>query len=207
MTISYPLAIPTNVSFTRWELSAITSVALAVSPFTHQSQVTQFTGASWLVNCTLPIMARENAEQWIAFLLKLYGPAGTFLMGDPAGALPLGVATGTPLVNGSGQTGNQLMTKGWVGNVTDILKAGDYLQIGNFLYKNLTDADSDGSGLATLDIFPQLKGAIANDTPVILNSTKGIWRLVENEIPVTNISVDKLYEISFSAIEAIETLT
>lgn len=41
----------------------------------------------------------------------------------------VGVATGTPLVNGAGQTGATLVTKGWTNSVTGILKAGDVFTI------------------------------------------------------------------------------
>ncbi len=38
-------------------------------------------------------MNREDAEQWVSFLMKLYGQKGTFLLGDPLGGTARGSAS------------------------------------------------------------------------------------------------------------------
>ena len=144
MAISYPLSLPSTPGIKRVTLRSLTSVAILRNPFTFQQQVQEFAGQIWGADVTLPIMERADAENWNSFLLKLNGPAGTFLLGDPAAKSPRGVATGSPKVNGASQTGKSLNTKGWTVSVTGILKAGDYVQIGQRLYKNLNDVNSDG---------------------------------------------------------------
>jgi hypothetical protein len=54
---------------------------------------------------------------------------GTFLLGDGAGKVARGIATGTPVVGSALQTGTSLVTKGWTATQTGILVVGDYIQV------------------------------------------------------------------------------
>ncbi len=177
MPISYPLSLPTTSSIARIRLTANDIVGISQSPFTAAQQVYKYPGQFWEADVTLPPMKRADAEYWVAFLLKLNGPFGTFLLGDPLGATARGVATGTPLVNGGSQVGNELVTDGWTVSQTGILRAGDYIQLGSGataqLYKILDDANSDGSGNATFTIWPSLRSSPANNAAITVTSTAG----------------------------------
>jgi hypothetical protein len=203
---AFPLAIPTVTSAARIELTANVAVGISTSPFTYSSQRQTFSGQYWELAVTLPNMARAEAEEWISFLLKLNGPQGNFLMGDPLGITPRGIATGTPQVNGANQTGQELITDGWTINKTGILKAGDYFQIGSRLHKNLQDVNSDGSGNATLDIWPALRESPADNTTIITSSAKGLFRLSSTRFPVASLAGHQtapIYSMSFAAVEDI----
>lgn len=202
MSISYPLSLPTNKSASRVSMFARTSVTVSSSPSSYVAQVQRFSGQQWLAEVTLPPMAREDAEEWEAFLLKLNGPEGTFLLGDPAAKTPRGTAGGSPLINGGGQTGNTLITDGWTAGQT-VLKRGDYIQIGQRLYKVLDDVTSDGSGNATFDIWPRLREATTNNATIITTSCVGLFRLTDNNYKIHSANADKIFSISFSAEEAI----
>lgn len=181
-------------------------VGLSASPFTGQQQVYKHQGQWWEAEVTLPPMKRADAEQVVAFLISLNGRLGTFLLGDPANTSPRGIGTGTPLINGDDQTGNELVTDGWTTSQTGILKAGDWIQLGaagaTRLYKVLQDVNSDGSGNATLTIWPDLRSNTVDDDPITVSSPKGIWRLTSNE---TEFSIDEasIYGITFACIEAL----
>lgn len=82
MAISYPLDMPTNVAPRVVTMSAAYAVSISQSPFTFAQQVQQFDGDMWRASVQLPPMDRADAEQWIAFLLKLKGQRGTFRLGD-----------------------------------------------------------------------------------------------------------------------------
>lgn len=202
MAISYPLSLPTNKSATRVTLSAMAAVNISKSPSSYAQQVQRFNGQLWLAEVTLPPMERADAEQWISFLLKLNGPEGTFLLGDPAAKTPRGTAAGTPLVNGAGQTGNTLITDGW-GTSQVVLKQGDYIQIGQRLYKALGDVTSDGSGNATFDIWPRLRGATTDNASIITSNCVGLFRLADNNYQIHSANEAKIFSLSFSAMEAI----
>ena len=183
-------------------MTAKTIVGVTRSPFTGHQQVQKHQGEWWEWNCALIPMTRASAEEWISFMISLNGMQGTFLLGDPFGATARGVGTGTPLVKGASQTGNSLITDGWAVSQTGIMKAGDYFQLGSNssskLYKVLVDANSDGSGNATLDIFPSINTAVNNDSALTLSSAKGVFRLSSNEMGF-DLSQAQRYGLSFSA--------
>lgn len=205
MAITYPITFPNN-DIKLVNIRAKNVVGISSSPFTGQQQVYKHPGQWWEMEVTLPAMKNVDAEVINAFLISLSGRYGTFLLGDPANTSPRGVGTGTPLVYGAGQTGDSLITNGWTPNTTGILKAGDWIQLGSSsstrLYKVLSDANSNGSGQATFSIWPNLRTSPANGSPVIINNTKGQWRLSTNEHNYS-IDVGKIYGITFACVEAL----
>lgn len=205
MAITYPLAFPSQC-VREITIRAKTIVGFNSSPFTGQQQVYKHQGQWWEAEMSFPPMRRENAEEVAAFLIKLNGRFGTFLMGDPANTLPRGVGTGTPLVKGGSQTGSELITDGWTINTTNILKAGDWIQIGtgsaSRLHKVLNDANSDGTGTTTLTIFPSLRTIPADNLPIITQNPKGQWRLSTNDIDYT-IQTGQFYGITLACMEAL----
>lgn len=204
MTISYPLDHPTAPGFTRVQISGFPSVAITKSPWTHASQVQAHVGKSWRAECTLPIMERAAAEEWITFFLSLNGVQGTFLLGNPAATTPRGNAGGVPKINGAhASLSSALVTDGWVPSTAGILLKGDYIQLQNRLFKVLGDVTSDGSGNATFDIWPSLREAISDNETIITQACKGTFRLALNDMPLDDIDVAKKYSVSFSAVEAV----
>lgn len=205
MPISYPINFPTQC-IKGVTIRARNIVAMSTSPFTGQQQVYKHQGQWWEMEVTLPPMKRADAEQVASFLIKLNGQYGTFLLGDPANTAPRGVGTGTPLVKGAGQSGDTLITDGWTPSVTGILKAGDWIQLGSAsstrLHKVLDDANSDGSGNATLTIWPNLRSSPADNDAITINNTKGRWRLSSNDVDY-NIETGQFYGITFACVEAL----
>ena len=114
------------------EWSPVSSVAAFASPFTLQQQVQAHQGQLWQAKVEWPPMNEITAAQWIAFLLKLNGKQGTFLFGDCVRKTPYGSAGGTPIVDGAGQTGQSLLTRGWPASTAGNLRAGiDWIQLGS----------------------------------------------------------------------------
>jgi hypothetical protein len=209
MAISYPLSTPTNKTIAEIRLIARNVVGVSTSPFSFKQQTYQFSGQRWEADIQLPAMQRENAEQWVAFLMSLYGQKGTFLLGDPLGTTAQGsasTAAGTPVVNGASQTGGTLAIDGLPASATNYLKAGDYIQLGSAataqLYKVLSDASSNGSGEATLDIWPDLRSSPADGATVVVANAKGVFRLNDN---ATSWDINRmaLYGIAFGAVESL----
>lgn len=206
MAISYPLALPTHTGIKSVSLRANDIVGMNVSPFSAAQQVYKYTGQFWEADISLPAMKREDAEYWVTFLMKLNGAYGTFLLGDPNAATARGVATGTPLVNGASQTGYTLITDGWTADTTGILKAGDYIQLGtgsdSRLHKVLDDVNSDASGNATFDIWPNLRTSPSDNQAITVSNCKGVFRLSANMMEM-NINEAALYGVTFGAKEAL----
>jgi hypothetical protein len=206
MAVSYPLALPTNTGFAKIRISANNVVGVSRSPFTAKQQVYRYTGQFWEAEISLPPMKRADAVYWISFLLKLNGPYGTFLLGDPNGVTARGVATGTPLVKGANQTGSDLITDGWTTSTTGILKAGDYIQLGtgssSKLHKVLDDVNSDSSGNATLTIWPDLRSSPSDNASIVVSGAKGLFRLSTSQQD-WDVNEASIYGMTFPAREAL----
>lgn len=209
MAITYPLSLPTVSGIQSVNFMARSSTGITVSPFTFQTQVFRNQGERFEADVTLAPMKREDADQWNAFFLKLYGQFGTFLLGDPNASTPRGSASssaGTPLVNGASQTGDTLNIDGAPASQTGYLKAGDYIQLGtgltSRLYKVLDDADSNGSGEVALTIYPDLRTSPSDNDAVVVSNAKGLFRL-NSSTHQWNIRSDSFYSMTFGAIEAI----
>lgn len=206
MAISYPLTIPSN-GWLKANFQANNIVGMSKSPFTYQQQVYEWPGEYLAADVSLPPLNQSQAEAWINFLTALRGTLGTFLIGDPIKTAPAGVATGTPVVQGvQTSMSKTLNTKGWTHDVTGILKAGDWIQVGTGtsqrIYKVLTDANSDSSGYATLDIWPSLREGVSDNQPITISNTNGCFRLVANDRQWT-VDNAKLYGIDFKCEEAL----
>jgi hypothetical protein len=209
MAESYPLAFPTQTGVARVEITATDVVSISESPFTFSQQVVRHAGARWSATISIPPVKRSDSEYWNSFLLRLRGQFGTFLLGDPNGATPRGSAAsaaGTPVVNGASQTGNELAIDGLPASAVGYLRAGDYIQLGSAasarLYKVLEDVDSNASGQATLNLWPDLRSSPADGAAVTVSGAKGVFRLSNNEA-VWTINNAGFYSISFAAVEAL----
>ena len=208
MTISYPLELPqverngVIITFASVKLSAINNVALTSSVWTFKTFTQAHKGQMWKMDLSLPVMEREHAMPWVAWLIALKGKRGTFLCGDPSYKEPLGYATGTPVVSGNQTAGSETITvTGWSANTSNILKASDYIQIGTHLYMVLEDVVSNASGTTEIPIFPMLRENVSNGMQVITENPKGLFRLATDTNAI-NVNVAHHYSISFSALEA-----
>jgi hypothetical protein len=206
MAISYPRDLPTNIGFAQVTLRAVNQTAMTMSPFTYKQQIYNHSGQRWEAECQVPPLKRDDAEEWIAWLLSLNGRAGTFLMGDPLGDTARGTLGGTPVVNGADQVGSSVAIDGCSNSITNWLKAGDYVQLGSAstatLHKILQNVNTDASGQATLDIWPSMRTAPADGSTIVTSNAVGRFRLNsgQQDWTINNISS---YGITFAAVEAI----
>lgn len=202
MPISYPLETPTTLKpgAVRWSITS--AVALSVSPSTYQTTKYEYDAEGWVIDVSFPPLTRAEAAPFFAFLAALRGQNGTFLFGDTLLGTPLGTGAGSPVVNGAGQARSKtLLSDGW-GVSQTVLKGGDFLQIDNRLYMVLADVVSDGSGNATIDLFPRLR-THADNAAIIVTNPKGLFRLSTDQQSVVDAGVTQLFSISFQGIEAL----
>ena len=179
------------------------SVSRTESIFSYKSKVVDWQGKRLVADIALPSMTVEQARAWVGFFAALNGSFGTFLLGPTLDKAQSGVASGTPLVNGASQTGTTLLTDGWDNDTTDILKAGDWIKIGSYIYQVVQDADSGATtGPATLEIWPNLRESPADDAPILLTGIETQFRI--EEIPAITYGKHHLVDpIRFRAFEAI----
>jgi hypothetical protein len=183
MAITYPFTLPVSQGFTSVDIRPVSVVGMFASEFTGTQQTYAHPGQFLTASVSFPPMKREDAAGIVAALMSTQGTRGTFYFGDPQWTSPRGIGTGTPLVSGASQTGQDLITDGWTISQTGIMKAGDWVQVGSGstqqLCMVLADADSDGSGNATLSLFPRIRTAFADNTSLTVSSPTGVWRLMQ----------------------------
>jgi len=207
---SYPISLPSSSvsqpQSTNFRIKRI--VGSSESVFTGSQQLYQFQGEWWEAEVTLPPLTRTYAADWLASLVSLRGMFGTMYLGDWDGRTARGTASssaGTPLVNGASQTGNSLVIDGATASQTGYLKAGDYIQIGSGsdqrLHMVVADANTDGSGNATLSIEPALRSSPTDNTTITLANAKGVFRLSANETGWDANAISR-YGITFAVREA-----
>lgn len=202
MTISFPVTCPTTLkpSAVRW--SSVTAVTISRSQTSYQTTKYEYDGEAWQIEVSYPPLTRAEAAPFHAFLASLRGQNGTFLFGDTLLGTPQGTATGTPRVNGANQNkSKELVTDGWSNN-TLVLKAGDFFQVDNSLYMVLADVTSNGSGQATIDIFPKAR-VHADNALLVTTNPKGVFRLATDETAVVEAPQNQFYNVSFRAVEDI----
>lgn len=185
MAITYPLALPSE-HLAEAAISVNDVVSVSRSPFTLREQVQEFPGDAWAAEISLPRMRRADAAPWIAWLTALRGRLGTFLLGDPIWTEPLG-AGGVGVMAVDSPSGRTIATDGWVPSTEKLFLAGDVIQVGTGadarLYRILEDVDSDGSGAATLSIWPRWRHSTSgwDGDAITTLSPKGRFRLASNE--------------------------
>lgn len=200
MTVTFPITVP-NQNFQRLNIRNNTKVATSANVFSAVMQTYKWSGEMWVADVTLKPMQRVDAAAWNGFLVSLRGSYGTFLMGDPTAATPNGSALGTPVLTGFGQSGDLIETSGWVPDQVNVLKAGDYIQLGNHLHMVEADVDADSSGEAVLNIFPRLREYYGEDEEIITSNTQGIWRLFDSDYQIYDVDAGHIHQITFTAFE------
>ena len=206
MTISYPISAPTGtLGVESVQIGFASKVAVSESPFTGDEQVQVHQGQRFHMTVTLTRGLRADLAPWIATLKKLNGKQGTFLFGDPMNPQPRGQAAtmpGTPLVAGGSQTGQTLNIDGAPASVAGWLLQDDWIGIGSGssarLYSVLDDVDTNGSGEASLTLYPSIRTAWPDNQPLVLFQPKGVWRLARN-LADWEISRAMIYGLSFPA--------
>ncbi len=151
------------------------------SPLSGTVQTLELPGAIWQATLSFARLPQDRARELAAFLVRLRGEAGRFYLYDHSLPAPRGSASGVPVVAGAGQTGATLATSGWTPGVAGILKAGDYIGLGDELKMVVADADSDVGGLATLTIEPPLRQSPADASLIITVQPVCIMKLTGDQ--------------------------
>lgn len=208
MTINYPLSIPLEeFSDIRWEHE--NTVSAPRSSFTGKQQKQIFPRTLWRGDVTYPEIDQTRGKEIIGgFLAALYGQEGTFLLGDPLFRTPRGEAANnasSPLVDGAGQVGKSLAVRAAPANLSNWLRIGDHIQIGPDSRARLhmvvaSNVNTDGSGEASIDIWPRLKEATLDGDPITYLSPRGLFQLDTNN-PGWDESAPFRFGIGFPVVE------
>lgn len=205
MAQSYPLALPEVGVFAEMGIHAGSVVGENRSNFTMEEQVYAHAGEWWEADVVLPSMGRSQAAAWIAFLVALNGREGYFTMGDPVCTAPQGTWAGSPKALGAHAIGAKTIAMdGFTAAAT--VTGADWLQHGTgsttHLHMCAKSAVADGSGLLTLEIWPRLRVALADNDTFVTSSPVGMWRLASNRRS-WSLQQAMSWGLRFSVVEAI----
>lgn len=169
--LTFPSRFPSSIT---WSLQSNTQAF--ESPFNKTTQVLEMAGARWMASLQFPVMSPSDAREMMAFLVSLRGEAGRFYLYDHSLVAPQGIATGVPVVAGASQSGSLLNTSDWTVS-TAILKAGDWIGVGDELKMVIEDISSDASGLASIKIEPPIRTSPANLSAIVIDKPTAIMRM------------------------------
>lgn len=187
MAITYPLSVPGAIGESEANLKKYDAVGEVISPFAGSAQQQQWQDQHWELDLVWPEMTWPQAAALDAFMGALHGKYGSFVWSPPQAVHPLGSGSGSPVVI-SGAAGAALITTaGWTPSSAGVLLPGDFLGVvvtatlpRLYQYVGQGPLNSDGSGHASIDIFPSLREAMPAGQAVIINGPAGTFRLAAN---------------------------
>lgn len=132
---------------------------------------------------------RDNDFRQLFALARQYWREGTFFDIDHRLYLtPKGVGGGSPLVAGASQTGSNINVDAAPLSTTNWLRAGDIVKFAgiNLVYDITANVNTDGGGLATLPISPEIFSGNSPADNAAVTITAVLMRviLVQVEMPV-----------------------
>ncbi len=195
---------PVDIGQTDVTLRAVNVVGVQEGPFSLKRETQVFPGARWEMEIAFLPTVREEAQRLEAWLLSLRGRAGTFRLADPYRSIPLGVHVSPGQVGPTAATAGseEIPTDSWDPDTPDVLKAGDFLEIGQRLHMVLEDVSSDVAGAATIKVWPPLRETYADGTTITYQNARGVFSLDSNAVEFTR-GVNGLNGAMLRAVEVV----
>ncbi len=177
-TYSFPIIRP---SAQEWALRNFTAVH--ESPFNGEIATQDRDGEHWLLRMAWDDLEGTRRHELLAFLFKLNGAQHRFTVQDFS-FLRQGAGGGSPLVQGGSQTGKSLIIDGASNNITDWLKAGDKISVAGLLHSVDDDVNTNGSGVATINVSPRIFVSPANNEAVEITTPIFTFFMTSPVVPV-----------------------
>lgn len=159
-TFTFPSITPTTNTF-----ELVSNTRTFQSPLTNAVQTTSRKGSLWRASLQFRNLSGDDRQEMQAFLVKLNGQQHRFTLHDHS-FTRRGAGGGTLQVNGGSQSGTTLVCNGATANVSNYLRAGDYVSFNNELHMVVADANSDAAGNVTLSIAPPIRKTPADNVVV-----------------------------------------
>lgn len=176
-----------NPSQITWRLRANTQTQR--SPWDGTTQTLRLPGERWEATLVWETLKEDDWRLLSAFIAQLGGMAGRFYYG-PVHSPRRATGTGTPLVNGSIQTGTAISIKGWDASA-QAFKAGDFFSVNDsngrpLLYQATTDSAATNLGVASVSVAPPVRRSVADNTAVAITSPVAVFMLASTDAGITH---------------------
>lgn len=181
-------------------LSLVSNTTDFTSDLNNAVQNARLQGDQWSSSLAFTNRTEVQGRTIKAFLTRLGGRSGRFRM-TPPDLNQLGTMAGTGLVDGAGQTGDVLNTKGWTVSQAALFQPGDYIEFNGEL-KMITDlAVSDGGGLSALSISPPIRKATNDNDPIEVTDPQAIFMMTNDSQANWDIQSNFIHGATISMIE------
>lgn len=150
--------------------------------------------AYWTAHVEYPTITGEGLfRPWRSALMRLQGRANAFRLIAVEG--PQQKMKMTVLVDGAGQQGYTLNTRGWIQNT--FLLDGMFVTIGEDLYQVVANTlPAPENGKLTISIMPQLPNGLADGVAVEVNLPWSLMNLASDQQGWT-VDVGQQYSVAF----------
>lgn len=177
-TFSFPVLTRAAASS---DVSVAANTGIFRSPLNGAVQVLARPGTRLLLGLRYNDLRTNDRALLQGFLAGLYGQEHLVTLAVP-GHSQQGALGGSPQVAGAGQTGESLAVDNGPSSQSNWLRAGDMISYSNGSFIELkivtSDVNTDGGGLATIPISPEIHSSPANNASVdIVVPIIGTWRL------------------------------
>lgn len=165
-TFDWPADCPNPTSARR---RLVSNTKTFTSPLTGATQTASRPGERWEYILQWQAVTGAKRGNLLAALARLNGA-------EHRQRLPVfahrqtGALTGTPLINGAGQTGAVISIKGAPNSVANWIRRGDLIAWDNGIKMATADAASNGSGIVSVSIMPKIRFSPANNAPVAVTA-------------------------------------
>ena len=159
----------------------VANTAVFRSPLSGTTQTLARPGSRLGMTVTFARRGEPDRSILKGFLAGLYGQEHLLTYHDPS-HVQRGALGGTPIVDGGSQVGQAIDISGGPTSQNGWLLRGDHMAFDNGTYLELkivtADVDTDGSGDATIPIYPEIHISPATSAPIdITVPILGTWRL------------------------------
>jgi hypothetical protein len=194
-------ALPTAINPVSATIQSIQPTRVSVS-HSLKRQTRSNSVQRWGLSFAYGRLSRAVVMQFYAFLLSQRGQADTFTTILPGHTVPQGTWLGTPVVAGASQTGTSIALSGFTASQFGVAKAGDLLKFAGHtkVYMVTADANSTGTGTATLSIQPALLVSPGNLEAITTSNVPFTVSLASDNVG-TQLQAGPLYGLNIDMIE------
>jgi hypothetical protein len=170
------ITLPTGLRIASCTIGQVRYDMMETSDATGHQAARLFGPARWRMSITShPAMTQADAVIWESLVLRLRGGINHLAIGDPVRKVPRGTMRGTLTLSAQAAAGETTLSiTGGAGQASKTLLAGDWLQVGTGLsaqlFKVVTDATANGSGVISVTVEPPVRATFASSTAVAWSS-------------------------------------
>ena len=210
MAITFPRSLPNLDDIAQIITRQKTVVGVFEGIFSGIQKVQKHPFQRWEVEYTVIPLNRTDMDEWWSWIISLNGREKTFYGTLQAPNEMKGSAKDyfAPQLNGDHavRTGS-LSIDSAPTNVTNYLRYGDFIQMGSTtdsrLHMVLENVNTDGSGEAEFDIWPDLQTGYSDNAAITVDSPLGLFRLMSNVPEIIQDSANTRKGLRFSAVGVI----